>query len=225
MKRVTFWMLLVGLTTSACSNHDKKQDPEVSGVDGVESEADFLVDSESDFLFEEDLVFEEEEEVAESPEEEAPMQEAVSEEDYIVAMEEERAPSETVVNGEMREYVVQEGETLMMIAFHIYGDYAKWKDLQSWNQGISSQNLSSGSVLQYEAPAEEFSWNPDGLPYLVKKGDSLGSISDEKYGTVKRWSDIYENNQPLIKDPDLIFAGFTLYYIPDRDLASEEGRM
>lgn len=219
MKRVTFWMLLVGLLTSACSNHDKAQDPEVSGT---ESEADFLVDSESDFLFEEDLVFEEE--VAESSAE-GPVDEAISEDDYLSTMEEERGPSEVVVNGEMREYVVQEGETLMMIAFHIYGDYAKWKDLQNWNQDVSSHKLSSGKVLHYEAPAREFSWNPAGLPYLVKRGDSLGSISDKKYGTVERWSDIYENNQPLIKDPDLIFAGFTLYYVPDRELASEQGRM
>ena len=223
MKRVTFWMILIGLATSACSNNDKTQDSEVSGLEGMESEADFLVDSDSDFLFEEDLVFEEEPVASqeEVPMEAAPMQEPVNENDYMVAVEEERAPSEVSYGPEMREYVVQKGETLMMIAFHIYGDYAKWKDIQSWNPSISSKNLNTGRVLQYEAPAQEFSWNPAGLPYLVKRGDSLGTISDDKYGTVRRWRDIYDNNQPLIKDPNLIFAGFTLYYVPDRELASE----
>lgn len=193
----------------------------MSGVEGVESEADFLVDSESDFLFEDDIVFEEET----TAEDQVPTEQAVSEEDYLVVMEEENASNQNIVTGKMQEHVVQQGETLMMVAFNIYGDYGKWKDLQSWNPNLSGRNLSPGTVIQYEAPAQEFTWNPAGLPYLVKRGDSLGSISDDKYGTIERWRDIYENNQPLIKDPDLIFAGFTLYYVPDRNLASEEGRL
>ena len=60
-----------------------------------------------------------------------------------------------------------------------------------------------------------------GLPYLIKEGDSLASISLDKYETLNKWRYIYNNNKPLIKDPNLIFAGFTLYYIPERDVASE----
>lgn len=213
MKHVTFWMLVAGLLTSACSNNEKSQDAQVSAAEGVESEADFLVDSESDFLFEEDLVFEE------GPEAPTEEQAPVEEDDYLMAMEEEGEASPMVSS--MREHVVQKGETLMMVAFHLYGDYEKWKDLKQWNPSISGHSISEGQVLQYEAPAEKFSWNPNGLPYVVKRGDSLGSISDDKYGTIKRWREIYDNNQPLIKDPNLIFAGFTLYYVPDRDLASE----
>ena len=54
-------------------------------------------------------------------------------------------------------------------------------------------------------------------------GETLGTISNKHYGVTKRWKDLYENNRPMIKDPNLIFAGFTLYYVPDRDLASDEG--
>ncbi|MCB1073754.1 MAG: hypothetical protein KDK96_11745 [Chlamydiia bacterium] len=56
----------------------------------------------------------------------------------------------------------------------------------------------------------------------MKKEDTLGTISDEVYHTPKRWNEIYQNNRPLIKDPNLIFAGFTLYYIPDPIVSSAD---
>ena len=62
---------------------------------------------------------------------------------------------------------------------------------------------------------------PNGTPYMVKTGDTLQIISMDKYGTTRKWKSIYENNRPLIRNPNLIFAGFTIYYQPTRDLASE----
>ena len=76
-------------------------------------------------------------------------------------------------------------------------------------------------TIRYERPETEFSWGPEGLPHLVQEGETLGSISEDKYGTPSKWRPIYENNRPLIKDPDLIFAGFTIYYIPSSELASD----
>lgn len=116
------------------------------------------------------------------------------------------------------QYHIQKGETLMMAAFKIYGDYRKWKDLKAWNKG---KKIGEGSVLKYYAPEQTFGWQPSGLPYLVKTGDTLQIISMDKYGTTKKWKHIYENNRPLIRDPNLIFAGFTIYYVPTRDVASE----
>jgi hypothetical protein len=53
-------------------------------------------------------------------------------------------------------------------------------------------------------------------------GDTLGKISKRVYGTVERWKEIWKNNEKLIKDPNKIYAGFTLYYVPDsRSLASD----
>lgn len=120
--------------------------------------------------------------------------------------------------GAEAEYRVQKGETLMMAAFKIYGDYRKWKDLKSWNKG---KKLGEGAVLKYYVPEQSFGWQPSGVPHLVKTGDTLQIISKDKYGTVKKWKHIYENNRPLIRDPNLIFAGFTIYYVPVRDVASE----
>ncbi len=125
------------------------------------------------------------------------------------------------IDGEMAEYVVEKNDTLMLIAFNIYGDYSKWKDIQNMNPGIQATALKAGTVLKYIQPREKFVWNPQGNPYLIKTGDTLGLISSEVYTTPKRWREIYDNNRPMIKDPKLIFAGFTLYYIPDSKVASE----
>lgn len=121
-------------------------------------------------------------------------------------------------NGAESVYHLQKNETLMMAAFKIYGDYRKWKDLRAWNKG---KKIGEGAALKYYVPTQPFGWVPSGIPYLVKTGDTLQLISRDKYGTVKKWKSIYENNRPLIRDPNLIFAGFTLYYVPARDVASE----
>ena len=124
-------------------------------------------------------------------------------------------------SGEMGTYVLKGNETLMQAAFKLYGDYRKWKHLMSINN-LSAQDVSEGTVIKYEKPLNKFVWTPQGNPYLIKQGDTLGLISQKKYNTVKRWRDIFENNKPLIRDPNLIFAGFTLYYIPDgRNAASQ----
>lgn len=111
------------------------------------------------------------------------------------------------------EWVVTENETLMIIAFKLYGDYEKWKDLAAWNSDKlgSGNQISKGMMLKYMAPVEPFVWNPEGNPYLIQKGDSLGKISNTTYGTRQYWKNIWDNNRPLIKDPNKIFAGFTLY--------------
>jgi nucleoid-associated protein YgaU len=121
--------------------------------------------------------------------------------------------------GSEAQYHIQKGETLMMAAFKIYGDYRKWKDLSSWNKG---KKVSEGSVIKYYVPEKPFGWKPNGMPYLVKSGDTLQVISKDKYGTINQWKSIYENNRPLIQNPNLIFAGFTIYYVPTRDVASQE---
>jgi hypothetical protein len=53
-----------------------------------------------------------------------------------------------------------------------------------------------------------------GKPYIVKQDDSLSIMSGTLYNSTKHWKYIWDNNKPLIKNPNLIFAGFTLYYLP-----------
>lgn len=115
--------------------------------------------------------------------------------------------------GETRSYTVQKNETLMLIAFKIYGDYARWREIAQMNSATlnGGTSVTEGMNLQYVAPQTEFVWNPEGNPYLIKTGDTLGTISQDVYDTTARWRNIWDNNRPLIKDPNKIFAGFTIY--------------
>jgi len=58
-----------------------------------------------------------------------------------------------------------------------------------------------------------------GNPYLIKSGDSLSLISKKVYGDWREWPAIHKNNPKQIRDPNLIFAGFTLYYLPLNKIA------
>ena len=66
-------------------------------------------------------------------------------------------------------------------------------------------------ILKYKKPLHPYR-PPLGDPYLIKTGDSLSLISRKVYGDYKKWDHIYRNNPRQIRDPNLIFAGFTLYY-------------
>ena len=115
--------------------------------------------------------------------------------------------------GKIVSYKVQKGETLMQIAFKVYGDVSKWKSIKQMNSGLAGMNssLRSGMEIKYKAPQNKFEWNPEGTPHMIKTGETLGTISKEVYQTPKKWKNIWENNKPLIKNPNVIYAGFTLY--------------
>jgi len=205
------YLLLIGLlSVVSCSRGSKKAETADGSMESLESEADFIVDAED-----EDLIIEDEGMgMAMSTDE------GVSSDPIILDESIASTGSNTELTNEEMTYTIKRGETLMMAAFNIYGDYRRWQSLGSLN-GISGGRVAEGRVIRYKKPAMEFIWNPEGLPYLIKNGDTLETISSDKYGTTKKWELIYNNNRPLIKDPNLIFAGFTLYYIPERDIASE----
>ena len=121
-------------------------------------------------------------------------------------------------------YTVQSSDTLMLIAFKLYGDYSRWREIAQLNQDVlaGGTQIRTGMQLRYSGDGAGFSWDPQGNPYLIQYGDTLGLISGKVYGTQQRWRDIWDNNKPLIKDPNRIYAGFTIYYIPDdsREVAS-----
>src|SRR5690606_24727944 len=116
----------------------------------------------------------------------------------------------------VKEYVVKEGETLMLVAHNLYGDYRKWRDLRDLNKATLGKrnSLVGGSILKYYEPAEPYVQSTNGEPYLIQKLDTLGTISTKVYQTPKKWKAIWKNNT-YIKNPNLIFAGFTLYYVKD----------
>ena len=206
MKLLNVFLILSLVFFVSCSNN-KKKSSKASGDEIVMDDADFIIDEGGDDL------------VVDEPKEEVAISDMPSGSDDI-QISSSATPSVGMTE-EVADYVVQKGDTLMLVAFKLYGDYSQWKSIVSLNPGVRSNNLSDGQVLKHYKPAEEFVWNPQGLPHLIRNGETLVTISKDKYNTVNRWKDLYNNNRPMIKDPNLIFAGFTLYYVPDRDLASE----
>jgi nucleoid-associated protein YgaU len=222
MKKLFTVSILVMMTIGFTSCSNKK----VKGSDnGSEVVTEEISVDDSDFIVDGDGGEEEvldvsgasnavaEEEIVVGNNETAPV-----EEEIIMAPAANDTAEEIIISGD-EEYTVQKGETLMWVAFKLYGDYRKWRELQAMNPHING-NVRAGQKIKYTP--SNFMWNPKGLPHLIKSGETLGIISNDKYGTTRKWRKIWDNNREMIRKPNLIFAGFTLYYVPeDRDIASE----
>ncbi len=113
-----------------------------------------------------------------------------------------------------KKYVVQKGETLMLIAYKEYGDIDRWVELKKINPQITKvANIKEGQIINLIPSDTTFTPNTNGAPYLIIPKDTLYLISYKKYGTTKNWKSIYENNRQMIKNPNMIYAGFTLYIL------------
>jgi nucleoid-associated protein YgaU len=120
---------------------------------------------------------------------------------------------EPLTGGKTVNYVVRLGDTLMKIAFEKYANYLRWKDIYKINQNkmLSPEKMKVGTELTIKN-VKYIYIKRDGQPYLIKKMDTLKSISQSLYGTPDRWKEIWKNNPQLIQNPKKIYAGFTLYY-------------
>lgn len=118
--------------------------------------------------------------------------------------------------GSSSEYRAQSGDTLMKIAFETYGDLTRWKEIYDANRDVITDpnRIPKGLVLKLQMPSTPVVIEKNGERYQIKRGDTLGTISRDLYGTQGRWRDLWANNKQLIKDPNKIYAGFDLYYLP-----------
>ena len=206
-------LLTLGVSCSSKRNKDNAAKTADISQEVSAEDADFIVDSEDEDLLLDDVSVDAVEAVAMSEAEEP----SLLLEDDSTMFAAESTSDVNIVGGQ---YTVEQGDTLMWIAFKLYGDYKKWHHLSSLNGNMNAGTLAAGTILNHDSAG--FDYRPQGLPHLIKVGESLGSISGEKYGTDKRWKEIWENNSVMIQDPNIIFAGFTLHYLPDRDIASED---
>lgn len=209
MKHLNIFMLILLLGLVSCSSGEKGE----GGDEASENETAMESGDEGD-----DDMF------AEDEGEEEGGDDVSEDEDMLFGDEGGGSSSPSIeMSGDEGMYTVESGDTLMLIAFKLYGDYSQWQSLQSMNPNVSSGSLTAGTTIKYNKPSTPFTWSPTGEPHLIRKGETLGTISNDKYGTPSKWRSIYQNNQPMIKDPNLIFAGFTLYYVADdRSIASDE---
>lgn len=119
-------------------------------------------------------------------------------------------------------HIIRPGETLMMIAYQVYGDIFRWKEIYHANKDkIRNPNsLPVGVALTTENIPSNGNALPKGRKYEVKVGDTLRSIARSVYGTQHKWQKIWQNNRRDIKNPNKIFKGFLIYYTMSlKDLA------
>lgn len=222
------WMLcILAFSLTACSGSKRaksvsEETPQIELSDATGEPADEFVENPTPALEGDALAAEPSDANLES--------ELSSADDAAPVISSEEAPSEaapvasTSLSGNHGEYVVQKNETMMMIAFKLYGDYGKWRNLTARNAKLlKGGNVRAGMKLQYDMPSEEFNWNPQGNPHLIRTGDTLSKISGQVYGSQKKWKSIWDNNRPLIKNPNRIFAGFTIYWLELGKVAQASG--
>lgn len=125
------------------------------------------------------------------------------------------------------EYTVQGSDTLMKIAYESYGDLYQWKRIYEDNKDrITDPNaIPRGTRLRIARSAGTVAIDRNGEKYMIKSGDTLGTISDDVYGTTKKWKRLWENNKQLIHDPNKIYAGFFLYYLMTEEDRQEKDRL
>lgn len=120
--------------------------------------------------------------------------------------------------GKTISYIVRLGDTLMKIAFEKHGNYLRWKEIYSINRHKmeNPRKMHVGTELTIKNVKYVYI-KKDGQPYLIRKNDTLKSISKKLYGTEEHWQLIAKNNPQLIRNPQKIYTGFTLYYQPSAD--------
>ncbi len=120
-------------------------------------------------------------------------------------------------------YQVRHGDTLMKIAFEKYGDIYRWREIYENNKDLvkNYNRLAAGTVLEIKG-VEFVVIVKNGQPYLIRRNDTLAKISGQIFGTSEKWRNLWANNKQLIKNPNKIYAGFTLYYQKDESIQKRE---
>jgi len=223
MKERAIMFSILGLLLSSCSTKSDKKQGNGLGSEFIVEEPDGPSDEDGIISLDEGLYEEIDDDLSEKT--------IYASDNIYDDIEKVEAYNESVkedvlkvLSDDFSIYTAKEGETLMWIAFKIYGDYKEWKKLKLWNEDKLNFNnqVDPGTQIKYQPLATAYDWKGSGSPYLVKNGDTLFLISKDVYsGNGNFWREIWQNNQIQIKDPNLIFAGFTLFYRPIREVKRE----
>lgn len=110
-----------------------------------------------------------------------------------------------------RVYTVAKGDFLYKISGmeEIYADPLKWKRIWRANKGVIDGFTDPNLIYPGWELVIPRDWPRS---YTVKEGENLWQIAKywEVYGDGRMWQRIYEANQDIIKDPDLIQPGWVL---------------
>jgi len=119
------------------------------------------------------------------------------------------------VAGQDLHYTVQYGETLAGIAFNFYGSMQSdvIDRIFAANATLLREyGLQAGMVITLPAqglrqPVVQAQLSNAAGVYLVRAGDTLGSIAMHFFGSSAYWGRIWEANQPRIGSNNMIFEG------------------
>lgn len=114
-------------------------------------------------------------------------------------------------------YIVQRKDSLLKISYKLFRDGKRWKDIVSWNKQsfIKRKRIYVGQKLKFVIKDTYGRvWHPQGQPYFVRKGENLGEISKKVYNSASYWKEIWQNNSILLRSPDRVYSGLTIY-IPE----------
>ena len=124
------------------------------------------------------------------------------------------SPDEAVApvsSANMIKYSVQSGDTLLKISFKVFRSYERWKELLQYNPEIQNPNsIEIGQQINYPSEYQQRVLANVRGEYWIKAGQTLGSISQELYGTPEHWRAIANLNPEKIRNPNKIYAGTTI---------------
>lgn len=220
LSKLSLILFILGSLLTSCSSRNKEETASTTDAMAEEETLDMLDEFEGEDLFaldeqaldenpmegEEELVFSDDQMEQEPTMEEESWQEPMAQSSPVIQ--------------ENATYTVQPGDTLMYVAYKKYGDYSKWRSIARMNGMSGGQALlKEGNTLQLDPTMVTELPEVMGQPYVIKRGDTLSKISQKEYGSIERWKDLWRHNSVMIKDPDLIFAGFQMHLLPDGTVA------
>lgn len=136
------------------------------------------------------------------------------------------SPSEAAAEAEREEQLheLREGNKLLKLILDTNQDIEKPK--VKYDDGVATITGTAGSqqvretivlmigncagVEAVDDRMEVDDDTPESVFYTVQKGDTLGAIAKEHLGQAGRYMEIFEANQPMLKDPNLIYPGQVL---------------
>lgn len=136
------------------------------------------------------------------------------------------SPSEAAAEAEKEEELMELREGNKLLRFILQMDLGIEKPKVKFDDGVATvygtapnQKVKENTILAIgncegveavDDRMEVVEAAPEAVFYTVKKGDTLGAIAKEHLGAAGRYTEIFEANQPLLKDPNLIYPGQVL---------------
>jgi nucleoid-associated protein YgaU/cytochrome c-type biogenesis protein CcmH/NrfG len=123
-----------------------------------------------------------------------------------------------------REHIVRKGDFLGTISTKFYGTSRLWKKILDANRDRMRRPEDLRPGLRLRIPSLEGQRKTEDSPlgsrirpvqpietiYVVKRRETLSSISKKLYGSTKHWRKIYEANRKKLRSPRSVYAGLKL---------------